>query len=163
MSNLTLKSNLAYTEPQGMEANYQTIQNENVQQQKLIDATEMKSGGGRRRRRQRGGLPTYPNATPHGYVEVEPLPQGSQTANTQQNNIQNAATFADATQAAEGDKYASSGSPVYQKGGRTRRRRRVRRARRTRRTRRLVKKKKKTRGKKVKLSRKKRGRRTRRR
>jgi len=163
MTNLKLTSNLAYSEPQGMEANYQAIQNAGNQQQKLIDATEMKTGGGRRRRRQRGGLPTYPNAAPRGYVEVEPLPQGSQTAGTQQNNIQNAATFADATQAADGDKYASSGSPVYQKGGRTRRRRRVSRARRTRRSRRLVKKKKKTRGKKVKLSRKKRGKRTRRR
>ena len=131
MTNLTLKSNLDYDAPQGMQASYQAIESQNAKQDALIDATTTGVGGGIRRRKKKsmkkkkmyGGetLPPHPNAPPNGYVEVQPLPQGSQTGNTQTNNIQNAQTYAESVQNADGDKYVSAGDPV-QSGGKRKRR-----------------------------------------
>lgn len=131
MSNLTLKSNLDYDAPQGMQASYEEIASQNAKQDALINATSTGVGGGIRRRKKKsikkkkmyGGetLPPYPNAAPKGYIEVQPLPSGSQTGNTQSNNIQNAQTFAESVQNADGDKYVSAGDPV-QSGGKKRRR-----------------------------------------
>jgi len=131
MTNLTLKSNLDYDAPQGMQASYEAIESQNTKQDALINATSTGVGGGIRGRKKKsikkkkmyGGetLPPYPNAAPKGYIEVQPLPAGSQTGNTQSNNIQNAQTFAESVQNADGDKYVSSGDPV-QSGGKKRRR-----------------------------------------
>lgn len=132
MSNLTLKSNLDYDAPQGMQASYQEIASQNAKQAALINATSGGVGGGIRRRKKKsmkkkkmyGGetLPPYPNLPPKGYIEVQPLPQGSQTGNTQANNIQNAQTYAETVQNAEGDKYVYSGDAA-QSGGKRRHRR----------------------------------------
>ena len=151
MVDLTLKSNLEYDAPQGMQGSYDAIMKQKAQQNALIDACTF--GGGRRRRMRnrttrlrkmsrpvggRGGgdvLPPYPNNAPPGHIEVQPLPQGTQSGNTQANNVQNAATYAETVQNADGDKYVATGiSP--QNGGRMRRTRKKRR-RTTKRTKRV--------------------------
>jgi len=133
---------MEYDAPQGMQGSYDAIMKQNAQQNALIDAV----GGGRRRRRQmwkmtqyvKGGgatLPLYPNSAPPGHIEVQPLPQGSQSGNTQANNVQNAATYAETVQNADGDKYVATGTSP-QNGGRMRRTRKKRR-RTTKRTKRM--------------------------
>jgi len=156
MSNLTLKSNLDYDAPQGMQASYEEISAQNAKQDALINATSTGVGGGIRRRKitkknkMYGGetLPPYPNAPPKGYIEVQPLPAGSQTGNTQTNNVQNSQTFAETLQNAEGDKYVSSGDPV-QSGGKRRRKKYTNKKKKSkrRRTRKYSKKGKKRRNK----------------
>lgn len=137
MSNLTLKSNLDYDAPQGMQASYEEIAAQNAKQDALIDATSTGVGGGIRRRKKKsmkkkkmyGGetsLPPYPNSPPKGFIEVPPLPAGSQTGNTQTNNIQNAQTYAESVQNADGDKYVSTGDPA-QSGGKRKYKRRTNR------------------------------------
>jgi len=148
MVDLTLKSDLGYDAPQGMQGSYDAIMKQNAQQNQLIDAI----GGGRRRRIRnrtkrvrkmnrpiRGGevsLPPYPNSAPAGRIEVQPLPLGSQSGNTQANNIQNATTYAASVQNATGDKYVGEGISPSQNGGSVRRTRK-RRGRKTRRTKRM--------------------------
>jgi len=131
MSKITLESNLYYDGPQGMQASYEEIASQNAKQAALINATSNGVGGGIRlgkkklmkKKKMYGGetLPPYPNLPPKDYFEVPPLPGGSQTGNTQANNLQNAQTYAESVQNAEGDQYVYSGDST-QSGGKRRHR-----------------------------------------
>ena len=143
---LVLKSGLQYKGPQSMQQSFEDIQENAINQNKLIHATSLR-GGKRRRSRMFGGesIPPYPNSLLKNHIEVEPLPMGLRDDNMQENHILNAKVYADTVQNALGDKYIGGKRRLRtsRKRGSAKYKRRTRKPYRNKKSRKTVKKRRK--------------------